>query len=99
MREYTFEEMMTSYWLTRKEVADRVNLVLEERGQKFVMVRGVDQLIDVATGQVIEKVELTKLAKYFDVVKPGEIFRSPPFDMAIKNGKLVGIRNFFRKVH
>ncbi len=93
MKEYTFEQMLKSYWLTDKEVTDRVNQVLAERGQKYSFRRGVGQLIDLTTGQVIEdKVPLRKLADYFEVVKEGEIYENPPIDMAIREGKLVGAR-------
>lgn len=98
MAKHTFEQMIKDYWLTHQEVGDRVNLVLAERGQKYVYKRGKSTLIDIVTGQVLDDdVYLRLLAIELDVVKDGEIYDEPPIDCGIRDGKLFSWdRNYFK---
>jgi hypothetical protein len=98
MVKHTFQEMLNAYWLTHQEVSERVNLVLAERGQKYVYKRGKSTLIDIATGQVLDDdVSLRLLAIELDVVKDGEIYAEPPIDCGIRDGKLFSWdRSFFK---
>jgi hypothetical protein len=98
MAELTIEQMKNAYWLDHIEVGERVNLVLAERGQKYIHKRGNDTVIDIATGQVLEDgVMLWLLARQLDVIKDGEIYDHPPDDCGIRDGKLFSWdRNFFK---
>jgi hypothetical protein len=89
MAKHTLEEMLNAYWLDHLEVGERVNLVLAERGQKYIHKRGNDTVIDIATGQVLEDgVMLWLLARQLDVIKDGEIYDHPPDDCWVRDGKL-----------
>jgi hypothetical protein len=89
MAKHTLEEMLNAYWLDHLEVGERVNLVLAERGQKYIHKRGNDTVIDIATGQVLEDdVMLWLLARQLDVIKDGEIYEEPPDGCWVDDGRL-----------
>jgi hypothetical protein len=89
----SFPSFNDYYWLVEPELIERINIYLKPHDFFVCNKKGMPRLVQISSGGVFrEKVPVYLLAKGLNLIGANEIYKNPPYDTKIENGKVVGVK-------